>query len=160
MTRSLRSPGHALASRLPRITLLMATLVTLACGEDLLIPSDGYLALGTWGGEGAGVIATDSVTHVHVGCTFGDVPGRIQLEPDGRFTISGSYVLQAYPVLVGPSLPAQFSGRVRGRTLSLAIAVNDTIEKKPVALGPISVVLGREPDLGPCPICAVPRSRR
>lgn len=148
-----------MASRLPGITVLMATLVTLACGEDLLIPSDGYLALGTWGGEGAGVIATDSLTHVHVGCTFGDVPGRIQLDPDGRFTISGSYVLQAYPVMVGPSLPAQFSGRVRDRTLTLAIAVNDTVDKKLVALGPITVVFGREPEMGQCPICVVPRRR-
>ena len=147
----------SLTSRVAGLAILVALF---GCGEDLLIPSDGFLPLGTWGGEGAGVIATDSLTHVHIGCTFGDITGRVGLDPDGRFTVAGSYVLQAYPVQVGPSLPAQFSGRVSGRRLSLAIAVNDTVEKKLVALGPVTVVLGREPEMGQCPICAVPKRRR
>ncbi|CAN5895281.1 hypothetical protein BH20GEM1_BH20GEM1_06760 [soil metagenome] len=128
-----------------------------ACSNGpLLPPSEGRLPLGTWGGDNAGVIATDSVTHVHVGCTFGDMPGDIPLDGDGRFTVDGSYVLRAYPIMVGPALPAQYSGRVSGRTLTLAIAVNDTIEKKLVALGPISVLYGRAPMMGPCPICLAP----
>lgn len=112
---------------------------------------------GTWGGENAGVIATDSATHVHVGCTFGDMPGGITLDVEGRFVVNGSYVLRAYPVAVGPSLPAQFSGRIRGRTLTLAIAVNDTVLHEVVAVGPITVVYGREPEMGPCPICRAPK---
>ena len=103
-------------------------LVLSACSEDpLLPPSDDHLALGTWGGDDAGVIATDSVTHVHVDCTSGDMPGNIPLDEDGRFTVDGSYVLRAYPVMIGPALPAQFSGPVSGRTLTLAIAVNATL---------------------------------
>lgn len=85
------------------------------------------------------------------------MPGRVQLDANGRFTTDGSYVLRAYPVQIGPSLPAQFSGRVAGGTLTLAIAVNDTVERKVVALGPITVIYGREPKMGPCPICRVPR---
>lgn len=123
----------------------------------LLPPSDGRLALGTWGGDDAGVIATDSVTHVHVGCTSGDMPGNIALDGDGRFTVDGSYILLVHPVLIGPELPAQFSGRVSGRTLTLAIAVNDTVENRIVALGPVTVVYGRAPDMGPCPICLTPK---
>ncbi len=138
---------------------LVAALVT-GCGESsLLPPSDGQLAIGTWGGDDSGVIVTESATHVHVGCTFGDMPGVIQLDATGRFTVDGSYVLRAYPVQLGPSLPAQFSGRVAGGRLTLAIAVNDTIEKKDVALGPITVVYGRQPQMGPCPICRLPRLR-
>jgi hypothetical protein len=125
----------------------------------LLPPSDGRLALGTWGGDSVGVIVTDSLTHVHVGCTYGDMPESIALDDDGRFTVDGSYVLRAYPIVIGPSLPAQFSGRVSGRTLSLAIAVNDTVEHRVVALGPVTVVYGREPVMGPCPICRVPKRR-
>ncbi|MFP5356708.1 MAG: hypothetical protein ACLGIK_16475, partial [Gemmatimonadota bacterium] len=68
----------------------------------------------------------------------------------------GQYVLRAYPVLVGPPLPARFSGVVRGNLLTLSVAVDDTVEKKLVALGPITVVLGRDPKLGPCPICVTP----
>jgi hypothetical protein len=135
----------------------MGLLVGSCSGSSLLPPSDGILAVGTWGGDNSGVVVTDSVVHVHVGCTFGDVPGTVQLDAEGRFTVDGSYVLRAYPVQVGPSLPAQFSGRVAGRTLTLAIAVHDTVEGKVAALGPITVIYGRDPEMGPCPICRTPR---
>jgi len=138
------------------IPLLLAALTT-TCFDGSIGPSNGYLALGTWGGDNVGVIVTDEVTHVHVGCTFGDVPGRIALDATGRFTVDGSFVLRAYPIMIGPELPAQFSGRVSGRILTMAIAVNDTVEKKVVALGPITVVYSRTPNMGPCPICVTPR---
>ncbi|HEY9518402.1 MAG TPA: hypothetical protein VIQ98_04050 [Gemmatimonadales bacterium] len=136
---------------------LVGLLAGSCSGSSLLPPSDGILDVGTWGGDNSGVIVTDSAVHVHVGCTFGDMPGTVPLDASGRFTVDGSYVLRAYPVQTGPSLPAQFSGRVVGRTLTLAIAVNDTVERKVVALGPITVVHGREPEMGPCPICRTPR---
>ena len=140
------------------LSVALLGLLASSCSESsLLPPSSGLLAIGTWGGENSGVIVTDSAAHVHVGCTFGDMPGNIQLDANGRFTIDGSYILRAYPVQLGPSLPAQFSGRVTGGTLTLAIAVNDTVEKKVVALGPIAVVYGRQPEMGPCPICRAPR---
>lgn len=138
----------------------LSVLLGSCLGSSSLPPDDGFLALGTWGGDNAGVIVTEEVVHVHVGCTYGDMPAVIPLDASGRFTIDGSFVLRAYPVQVGPSLPAQFSGRVEGGTLTLAIAVNDTVEKKVVALGPITVVYGREPQMGPCPICRMPRPRR
>ncbi len=128
-----------------------------ACEDDAFIPG-ATLAVGTWGGDDAGVIVTDSSAHVHVGCTFGDIPDAIPLDEEGRFTVDGSYVLRAYPVVVGPPLPAQFSGHVTGRTLTLAIAVNDTVERRVVALGPVTVIHGREPGMIACPICRVPPS--
>ena len=85
------------------------------------------------------------------------MPANIVLDADGRFTRDGSFVLRAFPVLVGPRLPAQFSGRVVGRTLTLSVAVNDTVAKTVVSLGPVTVVLDRTPTMGPCPICAVPQ---
>ena len=139
------------------LLVVLGLLLGACLDSSMLPPSDGHLPLGTWGGDNSGVIVTDSAGHVHVGCTFGDMPGNIQLDANGRFTVDGSYVLRAYPVQVGPSLPAQFSGRVAGRTLTLAIAVNDTVEKKVVALGPITVTFGRQPQMGPCPICRAPR---
>jgi len=133
-------------------------LLAVACLDSSpLPPTDGRLAIGTWGGDNSGLIVTDSAAHVHVGCTFGDMPGKILLDDAGRFTVDGSYVLRAYPIQVGPALPAQFSGRVSGRTLTLAIAVNDTVEKRVVALGPVTLVYGRQPEMGPCPICRAPR---
>ncbi len=116
--------------------------------------------MGTWGGAGAGVIVADTVVHVHIGCTFGDLPGRIALDANSRFTRDGSYVLRAFPVLIGPTLPAQFSGVVEGNRLTIVVAVNDTTSGRVVALGPVTVTLGSEPQLGPCPICTGPGMRQ
>lgn len=139
---------------------MTAVVATCSSSTSPIPGADGMLALGTWGGDNSGVIATDSVTHVHVGCTYGDMPGRITLDADGRFTVDGSYLLRAYPVAVGPTMPAQFSGHVTGNALTLAIAVNDTVQKKVVALGPVTVTWGRDPRLGPCPICSVRQLRQ
>jgi hypothetical protein len=120
----------------------------------------GLLALGTWGGNNVAVIATDSVTHVHVGCTFGDFTSDITLDATGHFTANGSYMLHAYPVAMGPAMPAQLSGQVIGNTLTFAIAVNDTTAKQVVSVGPGTVVYGKQPSMGACPVCAIPGMTR
>jgi hypothetical protein len=102
------------------------------------------------------VVIDETVTHVHVGCTFGDVAGEIALDENGRFTVDGSYVLRAYPVMIGPELPARFSGRVVGRTLTLSVTVNDTVEGKVVPLGPVTLEYDRTPQMQMCPICRKP----
>ena len=126
------------------------------CARDTPLSAGTHLAIGTWGGDNLAVIATDTVTHVHVGCTFGDFASSVALDANGRFTISGSYMLHAYPVSFGPSMPAQMSGQVVGSTLTFAIAVNDTVAKQLVSLGPGTVTLGKDPSMGPCPVCKVP----
>jgi len=73
--------------------------------------------------------------------------------------VPGEYLLRAYPVAVGPAMPAQFAGVLRGTALTLTVAVNDTVDKRLVVLGPVTVVLGHEPKLGPCPICKSPAER-
>ena len=120
---------------------------------------NGQLAVGTWGGNDAGVIVTDSLAHVHLGCTYGDFPGRVALDSAGRFSVAGSYLLRAYPVEVGPTMPAQFSGRLAGTTLTFTVTVTDTIENKVTTLGPATVILDKEPRMGPCPICRTPGDR-
>ena len=115
------------------------------------VPSD--LAGGTWGGDDAGVIVGDALVHVHVGCTYGDFPAPITLDAEGRFSVSGEYLLRAFPVAIGPTMPAQLAGVVRDGVLTLTVAVNDTIEKRLVVFGPTTVRYGREPRMGPCPIC-------
>jgi len=111
------------------------------------------LSEGTWGGDRAGAVVQAAGVHVHVNCTKGDFPAPIALDEDGRFSVAGSYVLRAYPVEVGPSLPAQFAGVVIGKRLTMTIAVNDTVEQKLVVLGPVTVTFGREPQMAMCPIC-------
>lgn len=137
----------------------VALAATCDISEPVFPPTGDKLAIGTWGGDNAGVIVGDSIAHVHVGCTLGDFRSPVALDADGRFNVSGSYTLRAYPVHIGPPLPAQFAGRVENGQLTLAIAVNDTVEKKLVQVGPVTVTFGRDPRMGPCPICTKPGER-
>jgi hypothetical protein len=110
------------------------------------------LAIGTWGGNGAAIIVNDTSMHVHVGCTFGDVSGRVQLD-QGAFDVAGSYMLRAYPITVGPTVPARFTGTVLGKIATITVTVNDTVQHQTVVKGPVVVTLGETPQLGPCPLC-------
>lgn len=162
--RRTRSPGNIVKRKMPTRTMgplaFAATVVVAvaACnGRSVTAgPSTNVLARGTWGGENAGAIVEDTLVHVHIGCTLGNFPPPAVLDAEGRFSMEGSYTLRAYPVAVGPPLPAVFTGVVNGSQLTLSVAVNDTVEKKPVTLGPVTVVLGREPRMQVCPICRKP----
>ena len=52
--------------------------------------------------------------------------------------------------------PAQFAGQLEGNRLTLTVTVSDTVEKKTVVLGPVTVTFGREPRMQQCPICRTP----
>ena len=138
------------------------TLAVAACGGRSVTagPSAHVLTVGTWGGENAGAIVDDTVVHVHIGCTLGNFPPPTVVDDAGRFSVEGNYTLRAYPIAVGPPLPAVFTGVVNGSQLTLSVAVDDTVEKKLVPLGPVTVVLGREPRMQVCPICRSLAERR
>ena len=145
----------------PALGLVAASLVAIvACGGRSVTASTHVLSLGTWGGENAGAIVDDTIVHVHIGCTLGNFPPPAVIDGEGRFNVEGSYTLRAYPIAVGPSVPAVFTGVVNGTELTLSVAVNDTVEKKLVPLGPVTVQLGREPRMQACPICRKPGEMR
>ena len=138
-------------------TLVLAIALLLAgCSGGSTAPADGLLPLGMWGGENNGMIVGDTAVHVHVGCTYGDISGRVKLSADGQFDVAGSYLLRAFPIAVGPTMPARFAGRVDGSRATFTVTVNDTVEHKPVVLGPVVVTLGTDAHMGPCPICRRP----
>jgi hypothetical protein len=124
----------------------------LACTASNAGSVDGKLAIGTWGGDNAGVIVIDSMAHVLIACTYGDIPGRVMLDAGGRFSLAGNYQLHAYPIVVRPTMPAQFTGRVEDSRMTITVTVTDTIENKVTTLGPASVVLGHDPQMGVCPL--------
>jgi hypothetical protein len=138
--------------------LIVAVAILGACSttKPYTPPADGLVALGTWGGDSAGLIVGDTAAHIHIACTFGDVSGRIPVSATGEFDVLGSYMLRAYPIAVGPTLPARFTGRVDGSTVTMTVTVNDTVEKKTVVRGPVVVQFGDQPRLGQCPICRRP----
>lgn len=119
----------------------------------------GTLPLGNWGGDSAAMIVGDTAMHIHVGCTYGDVSGQIQIDESGNFEVQGDYMLRAFPIAVGPTVPAVFVGHVtsaNGGTATVTVTVNDTVEHQTVVRGPVIVVLGQSPKLMPCPVCRRP----
>ena len=143
--------------------MILRSVVSVAAFAALLGPCDLMNSsqppgpvVGTWGGENAGLMADDSSAHVHIRCTFGNVHQAIVLDAAGRFDVPGDYVLRAYPVYVGPTLPARFQGSVSRKTMSLSVTVQDTTADTTAKLGPVLLFYGQEPQMGPCPICRRP----
>ena len=131
-----------------------AAAVVGACGSQspLVQPAGDHLAAGTWGGDSSAVIVGDSSAHVVIGCTYGDMIGRVPLDSTGRFAASGSYLLRAFPVAMLPTMPAQFAGHVSAGSLVLTVTVNDTVAHSTTVRGPVTSVFGRTPNTVVCPI--------
>ncbi|MEO8562058.1 MAG: hypothetical protein ABI601_08295 [bacterium] len=150
---------HARSVSNPILTVVVAVVAAAGCtATTASVPADHLVPIGTWGGDSGGLIVGDTSAHLHIGCTFGDLSGRVVVSEDGRFDVEGSYMLRAYPILVGPTVPARFVGRISGSTLTIIATVDDTVEHRTVVRGPVSVTLGADPKLGPCPICRRPSS--
>ena len=130
--------------------VIAAAIIALACATTTGAPITDVT--GTWGGDDAGLIATDTSAHVHIGCTLGDTKGRIVVDNDGHFLVAGTYNVDAFPVDRGITHPAQFSGQISGKSMTLTVVLTDNARQ----LGPVVLVLGKEPKMGPCPICRVP----
>ncbi len=142
--------------RLARSAFALGVIAGVAASCSSGSTTDPVLRLGTWGGDTAGMIVGDTAMHLHIGCSFGDVSGRIPVDTHGDFAIAGSYMLRPYPVALGPSMPASFVGRIDGDNATVTVTVNDTVNSQTVILGPVSVRLGRPPEMGACPICRRP----
>jgi len=132
---------------------LLVLALAVACADPFPVPPLDRV-VGTWGGDNAGLIGSDSTAHVHIGCTFGETGGPILPDSLGRFDVAGLYNVDAYPVGPGTNHPARFSGVVSGGRLTLTVTLTDTTR----TLGPVSLTYGVEPRMGPCPICR-PRVR-
>ncbi len=124
-------------------------------GSPSLALINGQL-LGTWGGNNAVLMALDTTAHVHIGCTAGDTRQAIVTDDQGRFDVPGMYNITLYPVARGPDHPARFTGSTDGVVMTLTVTLTDTA----VTLGPVTLVLGQEPRMGPCPICRKTSTRR
>jgi len=129
----------------------MLGLAVIACSAGPGAPAGDLV--GTWGGDNAGLIATDSSAHIHIGCTLGDVTGIIRADAAGHFAVAGLYNVDAYPVNRGILHPALFTGQISGHTMVLTVTLTDTTR----VLGPVTLIYGKEPQMGPCPICRVPQ---
>ena len=133
------------------VALVAAAAVLGPCDPTKPIkPGDGLT--GTWGGENAALIADDTSAHVHIGCTYGNISQAIVPDVLGRFDVPGVQNITAHPVDRGILHPARFIGRITGGQMSLTVTLTDTA----VTLGPVQLAFGKEPRMGPCPICRRP----
>jgi hypothetical protein len=137
-----------------RITAILLGAAAIACTAATSTPITEVA--GTWGGDNAGMIVSGTDVHVHIGCTLGDAVGPIHPDTNGQFEVSATYNVDAYPVDRGITHPATFTGRIIGETMTLTVTLSDTAR----VLGPVTLVYGKEPKMGPCPICRVPRKAR
>jgi hypothetical protein len=140
--------------RIPAIVSIVAMVSILACSAATSARITEVS--GTWGGDNAGMIVTNTDVHVHIGCTLGDAVGPIHPDADGRFEATGTYNVDAYPIDRGITHPATFSGQVIGQTMTLTVSLSDTAR----VLGPVTLIYGKEPKMGPCPICRIPKGIR
>ncbi|MFN8573119.1 MAG: hypothetical protein U0132_13800 [Gemmatimonadaceae bacterium] len=131
--------------------------MAVACAEPSNPPPvPDRLAIGTWGGGESGLLVSDTLAHVHVGCTKGNFPTPLSLDAHARFDVTGSYQLRAFPVAYGPEVPARLTGQLNGNRVSFTIVVDDTVTHQTVTLGPRTVRFGVEPAMAICPICRDP----
>jgi hypothetical protein len=137
-----------------RIPLVFSTFAVLSCSAATSARITEVV--GTWGGDNAGLIVSDTDVHVHIGCTLGDAVGPIHPDANGRFEATGTYNVDAYPVSRGIIHPAQFTGQITGLMMTLTVSLTDTAR----VLGPVTLIYGKEPKMGPCPICRVPKGIR
>ena len=138
----------------PARCVLLCALVLACARNDTIVPPDrDRISAGTWGGDNAGIIVEDSIAHIHIGCTLGNFPAPIALDINGRFLVDCEYVLRAYPVQMGPPLPARLSGSIDNSRLTFTVVVNDTVEHRTTTLGPTTVVYKQAPAMQNCPIC-------
>lgn len=135
-----------------RLVSILAVAAIVACDEAVPPgpgPGPGGHIVGTWGGEEAGLIASDSGAHLHLGCTYGFTDGPIVLDLAGRFDAPGVHNIDAHPVDRGIFHPARLFGVVHGKDLWVTVALTDTA----VVLGPVHLRFGIEPGFAVCPIC-------
>jgi hypothetical protein len=104
--------------------------------------SSAALAPGHWAGGGACVDVAQSQVTVRNGCTVGTFTPPV-VGADGHFEVDGMFTAVVGPPGAGGSVPAHFSGDVRGgNTLSLTIATTTG------TVGPLTVQFGSQE---PCP---------
>ena len=134
------------------VGVMAAIAVSAACGQNA--PNfPGGVVTGSWGGDNAALMADDTSAHEHIGCTYGNVHQPIVEDANGAFDVPGEQDITAYPVDRGVLHPARLRGTIAGDAMTFTVTLTDTA----VTLGPVSVTYGKQPIVGPCPICRVRR---
>lgn len=108
---------------------------------------------GTWGGRGLALRVTPEGASVEYDCAHGEIKGRIELDAQGRFDATGTFVPEGGPVSVpakgtaeDKSIKALYVGRVEGTKMTL----NVTLPETGGGPGEFTLTHGQEPRLEKC----------
>jgi hypothetical protein len=102
---------------------------------------------GSWGGRDASLVVGPEGVQVELNCSHGTVEGPLALDAKGTFRVRGYWVREGGPTLPDEDRrPAVYSGRLKGKTLTLLVEVEDPKQEA----GPFSLVLGEPPKLFKC----------
>lgn len=116
---------------------------------------------GTWGGRHVRLDVGSRGARVEFDCAHGTLEGPVTLDRDNRFDVRGTFTRErGGPVRVPPdaadgqtppdegeeTFPARYTGRLRGKSLSLTVTNLDTGEK----VGTFSLGHGEQPVLTKC----------
>ena len=123
----------------------MPLLVLAACAS---VPEVGAPLTGSWGGAHVGLILGEAGGTLEYDCASGRI-GPVVPRPDGTFGAVGSHTPgTGGPERIGevpPTYEARYSGRVRGDTMTLQVAVANG-----AAIGPLTLERGAKPIILRC----------
>ena len=105
---------------------------------------------GSWGGVHIGMEVAGKGTDIEFDCAHGTISERLVLDREGRFRAKGTYVREhGGPIREGEtpvSHPASYSGNVRGKAMTLTVALTDSSE----SIGTFTLTQGSEAQVFKC----------
>ena len=126
-----------LAALWPGETAQGAKMFTTRAGESESVTP------GMWGGDHIRMQVTEDGARIEYDCAHSSIDHKLTTDDAGRFRAKGTYVRERG----GPEredgekgVPAQYSGRTDGKTMTLTITLSGTGEK----LGPFTLTYGKK----------------
>ena len=101
--------------------------VPVSTGTPVATPSETRVPVGKWGGQHVRLDVGENSAEVEFDCAHGNLAGPLILR-NGRFTISGTYVLERVRVRMDgeeKGQPAHFRGQVEGSRMTLTFWLAD-----------------------------------
>jgi hypothetical protein len=108
---------------------LLALVAGAGCGSDNIArpePSPSTL-LGVWGGQSIRMTVGPHASEIIYDCGEGAIRQAIELDPDGRFVVEGTFAATPGPMPVEgwPTHPAIHAGTVHGTAMTLTVTLTD-----------------------------------
>lgn len=111
------------------------------------------LLTGMWGGQGVGLRVNGGVAEIEFDCAHGAIDGRIELDSEGRFDVTGTFVPEGGPVsfpVNGVARENSFTARYQGRVEGQQLTLNVTVKETGAVFDAMTLTHGRGPSLVKC----------